>query len=1062
MRSIVQFLSLAVLLCASVQEARAQLLDNSGLVFQGKIVNPDKTVSTDPAVYFYIEIIGRSSFRSDGTAGADRCVLYRESQNGALREGQFSITIGQGTPSFPVGSNNKLEDLFLNPSVDLNLGQTVMAIPAWECASTLTSYQPDKNRSERYLRVVAFVKGQQIDFEEMAIRSVPFAHEAKKVDGYSAANILKIGPTKDKNFKIMTGAQANFLIDFYEPSSTSVNFSSVTDIDFANANASKLKITMPATPSDNDAPNVKFVNDQISSAIGAIPAETDPVFKTFIETLQSPRRVLAAPTSSGAPSFRSLMIDDIRNAGNTNAFFDFTKCSNPGLLIFNSVNDRMECDERAVLMGGNSPTSSLSLGTKNNQGLSFITNDQTRISVAADGNVTFSNNVNFAPSSTVSVQGSLRIPSGAASGHILTSDGSGTVSWTAPSTIETKEVDTLKSVVDRGSTAEKPIIVSNVPASLALEVSGNEIRSVGAAADKDLRLQANCDGCGVLIGDNIGAPNSLTVHGDVNARKIAASSDVEVGSHLVMKGADSYVRSDADNKYVVLSGGSGWAPTGAAMVLRGKDFSYNPHGVEIYTGNAESMKIDMFGNVTIGNGAVLPLTPKLFVNGEVSVAGEIKSTGQITANAMIETKSGGIKFPDGTIQTTAAFGSGGSGGGIPDVILQHVMPTGASAGTIPLNAWTDRALNRMIRNQNGLAFLSNNRFTLPAGTYFIQWIAPGCRGSFAARLFNHTLGIAAGVGSSGVAVPSTGGFGGVPGRMNAHSYGGAAVVTNQSTQFSIQQYERTSAAIDNLGCAANAGTKEIYTQVFISKATSESVVDCAAMGGEPLEYLANGYSQGCRWRNPFAADNATLPFGLSRAGSFTVPAGVSQIKVYAIGGGGGAGGFDNSAWSGSAGSGGGAAIKVYNVLEGETFNFTVGSGGLGWPAYINPYSADHGLPSVFNHPLGTLTGNPGLGGNNGGVLSQPGGTATGGDLNCAGGTGYYCSNNDFNCAPPTSNAPSCETPNDSGTSANGRGGGGASMFGGTGGDPMGCGGGGGSQIRPQSNGSSGCIVILWN
>jgi len=79
-----------------------------------------------------------------------------------------------------------------------------------------------------------------------------------------------------------------------------------------------------------------------------------------------------------------------------------------------------------------------------------------------------------------------------------------------------------------------------------------------------------------------------------------AGGNVFAGAHFVNESADPYFRTNADNKHIVLSGGSGWASSGATMVLRGASAGNNAHGIELYTGNAERVRILSGGNVGIG------------------------------------------------------------------------------------------------------------------------------------------------------------------------------------------------------------------------------------------------------------------------------------------------------------------------------------------------------------------------------------------------------------------------------------------------------------------------------
>lgn len=85
--------------------------------------------------------------------------------------------------------------------------------------------------------------------------------------------------------------------------------------------------------------------------------------------------------------------------------------------------------------------------------------------------------------------------------------------------------------------------------------------------------------------------------------EIRATSNINGGAHFVGLSSDPYYRTNADNKHIVLSGGSGWTSTGATMVLRGASASNNAHGIEMYTGNAERMRILSNGNVGIGTPA---------------------------------------------------------------------------------------------------------------------------------------------------------------------------------------------------------------------------------------------------------------------------------------------------------------------------------------------------------------------------------------------------------------------------------------------------------------------------
>ncbi|MBP7507648.1 MAG: hypothetical protein KA807_07500 [Prolixibacteraceae bacterium] len=93
--------------------------------------------------------------------------------------------------------------------------------------------------------------------------------------------------------------------------------------------------------------------------------------------------------------------------------------------------------------------------------------------------------------------------------------------------------------------------------------------------------------------------------------------------------------------------------------------------------------------------------------------------------------------------------------------------------------------------------------------------------------------------------------------------------------------------------------------------------------------------------------------------TFTVPAGVTSIKVECWGGGGAGGG----AYIGAGGGGGGGAYNTINltVTSGQTLSITVGAGGAGGN---NANGGTGGTTTVSGSP-GTISANGGSGGNSG-------------------------------------------------------------------------------------------------
>lgn len=177
---------------------------------------------------------------------------------------------------------------------------------------------------------------------------------------------------------------------------------------------------------------------------------------------------------------------------------------------------------------------------------------------------------------------------------------------------------------------------------------------------------------------------------------------------------------------------------------------------------------------------------------------------------------------------------------------------------------------------------------------------------------------------------------------------------------------------------------------------------------------------------------------------WTVPQGVSLVRVRLVGAGGGGGGGDVG-YAGAGGGAGGYAEGTVGVTPGQVLSLSVGAGGAGSSGRS---TAEPGNSTSF---AGALSATGGGGGGSANPLSPggAGGQGSGGSLALAGGYG-----------------------NDGSTDSNGVGGaGGASAFGGGGrgsrgggvfanGQAPGSGGGGGYQIPSNGgNGAPGVIVI---
>lgn len=122
---------------------------------------------------------------------------------------------------------------------------------------------------------------------------------------------------------------------------------------------------------------------------------------------------------------------------------------------------------------------------------------------------------------------------------------------------------------------------------------------------------------------------------------------------------------------------------------------------------------------------------------------------------------------------------------------------------------------------------------------------------------------------------------------------------------------------------------------------------------------------------------------LTGTGTFTVPCGVTSLKIRAVGGGGG-GGVVGNAGQGTGGGGGGAyaEITTYPVKPGDTFTYSAGSGGNGT---VDNSAGGSTTVSLLGTVVLSANGGGGATGGNPGVGAT---TGTTGDVKFGGGNGF--------------------------------------------------------------------------
>lgn len=143
--------------------------------------------------------------------------------------------------------------------------------------------------------------------------------------------------------------------------------------------------------------------------------------------------------------------------------------------------------------------------------------------------------------------------------------------------------------------------------------------------------------------------------------------------------------------------------------------------------------------------------------------------------------------------------------------LADYKADGTAGGAFNNAAWRTRDLNTEVYDPDGIVSLAANQFTLQAGTYIIDWVAPAIAvNSHATRLFNVTD--AAEVAVGGAAFANSGTF------LGNVSPGTGMVTIASAKAFAIEHQCETTKATDGFGAPTSfAVTNEVYTQVWIRK-----------------------------------------------------------------------------------------------------------------------------------------------------------------------------------------------------------------------------------------------------
>ncbi|MBM4251916.1 MAG: hypothetical protein FJ146_08085 [Deltaproteobacteria bacterium] len=187
-------------------------------------------------------------------------------------------------------------------------------------------------------------------------------------------------------------------------------------------------------------------------------------------------------------------------------------------------------------------------------------------------------------------------------------------------------------------------------------------------------------------------------------------------------------------------------------------------------------------------------------NGNVGI-GTTAPSQKLSVSGIIESTTGGMKFPDGTTQTTASSSDA-------YFLVMDQKASGTDAGSSTSGTWMTRTLNTIKYNPGGHVSLSQNQLTLRAGTYRCRITVPASSAiRHQARLRNVTDGVTIDVGTSEYNSSQDS----LPTSTSSVIFSLFTIGTGKAIE--IQHRVQNSDAGDGLGVAANFGEPEIYTVV---------------------------------------------------------------------------------------------------------------------------------------------------------------------------------------------------------------------------------------------------------
>jgi len=348
----------------------------------------------------------------------------------------------------------------------------------------------------------------------------------------------------------------------------------------------------------------------------------------------------------------------------------------------------------------------------------------------------------------------------------------------------------------------------------------------------------------------------------------------------------------------------------------------------------------------------------------------------MTTNKNLNTPASNTPSWDGPLNTNFNEIDNAFGG------TQQIVLTGSS-GTITLSATSSPSYVPLILSLSGVPTGAVN-IQFPSGVGGEWVVINACTGTYSSLTFSNAAGGATTVVPAGqirsiVSVNNPTGYG----VIFADSQ---TTVAGSDTQVIINE-SGTLTGTSGLTYSYSAGTPTL-TANALAVTTNAAITGNQTVGGTVTATGTIKSNTSFTFPDSTVQTTAyTSPIPtmvvFTSSGSWTVPSGVTKIRLHVVGGG-GAGG---SSYAGGGG-GGGAAIKTISGLTaGQVFTIAVGAGGTGTVGGAGNSGGNSSVTS--SSPVTSIVASGGAGGGTSTNIYSggAGGSATGGDLNLSGSGG---------------------------------------------------------------------------